>query len=254
MYKNCKRCNIEKEIVSFCKNQSKKDGLEIYCRECNKEYKKEHYIKNKKIISEKHKIYYLENKKTIIEKVKEYSGENKEYKQKYFKDYYLKNKQDIIEKVKEYNIENKESRKYYLKEYNIENREKLNTLRNIYNKNRKNNDPLYKLTINIRSFILSSLKTKGYIKKSKTNEILGCSFEEFQFHLENKFESWMSWNNRGLYNGSFNYGWDIDHIIPLSSAKTEDEIIKLNHYSNLQPLCSYTNRYIKKDNINYGEF
>lgn len=141
-----------------------------------------------------------------------------------------------------------------MKEYNIENREKLNTLRNIYNKNRKKNDPLYKLTINIRSFILSSLKTKGYVKKSKTNEILGCSFEDFQIHLENKFESWMSWNNRGLYNGDFNYGWDIDHIIPLSSAKTEDEIIKLNHYSNLQPLCSYTNRYIKKDNINYGEF
>ena len=98
------------------------------------------------------------------------------------------------------------------------------------------------------------MKTKGYIKKSKTNEILGCSFEEFQFHLENKFENWMNWDNRGLYNGDFNYGWDIDHIIPLSSAKTEDEIIKLNHYSNLQPLCSYTNRYIKKDNINYGEF
>ena len=71
MYKNCKRCNIEKEIISFCKNKSKKDGLEIYCRECNKEYKKEHYIKNKKIISEKHKTYYLENKETIIEKVRE---------------------------------------------------------------------------------------------------------------------------------------------------------------------------------------
>lgn len=27
--------------------------------------------------------------------------------------------------------------------------------------------------------------------------------------------------------------------------KKEYEMIKLNHYSNLQPLCSYTNRYIK---------
>lgn len=236
MYKNCKRCNIEKEIISFCKNQSKKDGLEIYCRECNKEYKKEHYIKNKKIISEKYKIYYLENKETIIEKVREYSNDNKEYKKEYFKEYYLKNKQDIIEKVREYNIENKESKRNYIK---------------TYSKNRKVNDPLYKLSINIRNSILSSLKMKGCVKKLKTNEILGCSFEEFQIHLENKFESWMSWNNRGLYNGSFNYGWDIDHIIPLSSAKTEDEIIRLNHYSNLQPLCSYINRYIKKDNVNY---
>ena len=42
---------------------------------------------------------------------------------------------------------------------------------------------------------------------------------------------------------------DIDHIIPLSSAKTEEDIIRLNHYTTLQPLCSYTNRYIKKNNL-----
>ena len=57
----------------------------------------------------------------------------------------------------------------------------------------------------------------------------------------------MTWENRGLYNGEFNYGWDIDHIIPLSSAETEEDIIKLNHYTNLQPLCSKINRDIKKD-------
>ena len=55
----------------------------------------------------------------------------------------------------------------------------------------------------------------------------------------------MSWNNYGLYNGELNYGWDIDHIMPLSSAKTQEDIIKLNHYSNLQPLCSYHNRWVK---------
>jgi len=55
--------------------------------------------------------------------------------------------------------------------------------------------------------------------------------------------------NRGLYNGEFNYVWDIDHIIPLSSAETEDDVIRLNHYSNLQPLCSKVNRDIKMDNF-----
>ena len=53
------------------------------------------------------------------------------------------------------------------------------------------------------------------------------------------------------YNGKLNHGWDIDHIIPISSAESEDDIIKLNHYTNLQPLCSYINRVVKRDKINF---
>ena len=78
---------------------------------------------------------------------------------------------------------------------------------------------------------------------------MGCSFEEFKIYLESKFESWMTWDNKGLYNGDLDYGWDIDHIIPISTAKTEEELIKLNHYSNLQPLCSKTNRDTKRNNL-----
>ena len=62
----------------------------------------------------------------------------------------------------------------------------------------------------------------------------------------------MNWENKGNpKDGIFelNKTWDIDHIISLASGTTIDEIIKLNHYINLQPLCSYTNRYIKKDII-----
>jgi hypothetical protein len=94
-----------------------------------------------------------------------------------------------------------------------------------------------------------SLVNKGYTKKSKTQEILGCSFEELKQHLESKFESWMSWGNRGLYDGNEKIGWDIDHIIPLCSATCENDILLLNHFSNLQPLCSYFNRNIKKGKI-----
>ena len=61
----------------------------------------------------------------------------------------------------------------------------------------------------------------------------------------------MSWDNYGKYNGLLNYGWDIDHIIPVSSSKTEEDIIRLNHYTNLQPLCSKINRDIKKDKLKY---
>lgn len=59
----------------------------------------------------------------------------------------------------------------------------------------------------------------------------------------------MNWDNYGLYNGEPKYGWDIDYKIPTSSAITEEDVIKLNHYSNLQPLCSYVNRVVKRDNV-----
>ena len=57
-------------------------------------------------------------------------------------------------------------------------------------------------------------------------------------HLELQFVDGMSWDNRSE--------WHIDHIIPLSSAKTDEEIYKLCHYTNLQPLWAEDN--LKKSN------
>ena len=62
----------------------------------------------------------------------------------------------------------------------------------------------------------------------------------------------MNWDNYGNWDGiakEINYSWDIDHIIPLSSAIDEEQFIRLNHYTNLQPLCSYINRFIKRNQI-----
>ena len=59
----------------------------------------------------------------------------------------------------------------------------------------------------------------------------------------------MNWDNHGKYNGEFCYGWDIDHIVPISSAKDKEDVIRLNHHTNLQPLCSKMNRDVKKNKI-----
>lgn len=111
-----------------------------------------------------------------------------------------------------------------------------------------------KLRSKIRSIINLKLRGKHGTYLNKVigdfdfQNIVGCSADEFKTYLESKWEPWMSWNNYGLYNGNLDYGWDIDHTIPISSAKTPDEesVIALNHYTNLQPLCSYTNRIIKR--------
>jgi hypothetical protein len=69
---------------------------------------------------------------------------------------------------------------------------------------------------------------------------LGCSYQDFIIYLEQKFTDGMSWKNYGLY------GWHIDHIIPLSSAKNEIDLEKLCHHTNLQPLWA-------KDNLSKGD-
>jgi hypothetical protein len=143
--------------------------------------------------------------------------------------------------------ENKEAKKVARKKYVDNNKEKKIEANNIYKRNRKKTDSLFKITQNIKTLISNSFKKYKFKKTSKTANILGCTFDEFKTHLESKFELWMNWDNHGLYNGTEMFGWDIDHIIPLSYAVTEDDIIKLNHYSNLQPLCSKINRDVKRN-------
>jgi len=45
----------------------------------------------------------------------------------------------------------------------------------------------------------------------------------------------MSWENHSIH------GWHIDHIIPLSSANNKEDLYKLCHYTNLQPLWAKDN-------------
>jgi len=149
-------------------------------------------------------------------------------------------------KIQEWFNNNKEYRKGYYKNYCSNNKDTINKTKRNYKAIRKESDPLYKLTINIRNSILTAIKKKNFTKKSKTYEILGCSFEEFKIHIESKFLPWMNWNNHGKYNCEFNYGWDYDHIISINTATTEEELLKLNHYTNFQPLCSKVNRDIKR--------
>lgn len=137
----------------------------------------------------------------------------------------------------------------YEKEYRENNRVKRRNWDRIWRTKNRQTNPVYRLRTNVSSLIRQVFKNKGYRKGSKTSEILGCSFEEFKTHIESQWEPWMTWDNYGLYNGELNYGWDIDHIIPSSSALTEDDVYKLNHYTNLKPLCSKVNRDIKKNKI-----
>jgi hypothetical protein len=170
---------------------------------------------------------------------KEYRSYCKSCFKEHQREHYLKNKdnKDWYGYDSEYQKQYKEKYKNKAKEYNLE-----------YKNKKYKEDLSFKLKHNIRCLIYTSFKSKSILKsKTKTEKILGCSFNEFKQYIESQFKPWMTWENKGGVPKKQNTNWDIDHIIPISSAKTKEDIIKLNHYTNLRPLCSYNNRWIKRN-------
>lgn len=226
--KVCTKCGEEKTLCDFNKLSKSKDGHKSQCKLCvsigGKAYRKNPIVKEN-------------NKRRQAEWVKNNDG-----RKEYLKLYQEENVDKIKEYSKEWHLKNKTTRNANSLNYYYDNKEIINQKVKL----KRQTDILTKIKHNISSLIRQSIKRKGLIKQTKTISILGCSYNEFREHLESKFEPWMTWNNYGLYDGTPNYGWDIDHVRPMNSAKTEDDVISLNHYTNLKPLCSHINRNIKK--------
>jgi hypothetical protein len=245
--KNCTKCKKIKSYEFFHKDKNRKDGFHTHCKVCIKEYQannkerlkeysKEYEVNNKEKRKEYHKEYRLNNKEKIQNKAKEFYINNKEY----YKEYATNNKERKKEYYKEYAIKNKERKKEYLKHYREKSKDKLKEYFKNYVKNKRKNDYLYKFNMNTRSLIKNTFKrgiNNNWNKKTKTENILGCTIEEFRCYIEIKFTKKMTFENYGE--------WHLDHIIPISSAQTEEDIIRLNHYTNFQPLWA-------KDNLSKG--
>jgi hypothetical protein len=133
---------------------------------------------------------------------------------------------------------NLERKKEYLKKYYKSNSNKSKEYTKNYKRERYKNDILFKLSCKLRHFIWKSLNKKQQIKSKKCLDVLGCSLEQFKNHIESLFLNGMNWENIGK--------WHVDHIKPISLGNTEEEIYKLNHYTNFQPLWAKDN--LKKSN------
>lgn len=138
-------------------------------------------------------------------------------------------------------IEKSELIKQELKAWRLANKDKWNAIRNRYRKKKRTNDSVYLLKDRVRNLTTQAFRINGYSKKSRTHELLGCSWEFLKNYIEQRFKDGMTWGNRSK--------WHIDHIIPLSSANSEKELYKLFHYTNLQPLWAIENLQ-KKNKIN----
>ncbi len=232
--KICGKCNVEVDIKNFPKWRT-------CCRRCCYKKHDEWKKKNKKILTHICIDCGTEHTKIIYAKTEKINDRCKKCCIKY-------KKPILFEKICSGCNKNKDVDQFY-KNYRIC-KNCLFTKRNTRYKIRLNEDDIFRLKHNIKTHIRRQLKEIGCKKENiKTISIIGCSLIEFRKYIESKFEPWMNWNNRGLYNGQFNYGWDLDHIEPISSASSKEEILKLNHFTNFQPLCSKVNRDIKKNKL-----
>jgi hypothetical protein len=254
--KICKKCSINKDLSNFSKCKSNKDGLNNWCKDCNKIYLKNHYLKNKDLYSNRSKENYKLNSEKVKEKSKNWRIENKEYTKEYFKKYYLENKdilseykkehysnnkdkylskskkqredkpEEYSEYLKRWRFENPEYNKNYLKKWFEDNPEKRRT----YFENFKTSKPHI---IAWRRVLQNTLSRIGAKKSNSTIEMLGYSANDLKTHLENLFMENMSWENYGE--------WHIDHKIPVSKFDKETPMNIVNGLDNLQPLWAFDN-------------
>ena len=151
---------------------------------------------------------------------------HKEKRKQEARDYYNANTKSCLKRSKEWALRNKE----YLSAYN---KKWLSDNPNYYGKKYRS-EPLEAIRRRAKSRIHGAFRRHGLSKKSTTLDMIGCSWEEFCRHIERQFLKGMSWDNRSK--------WHIDHIVPLSSAKTETEVISLCHHTNMQPLWAKDNQ------------
>lgn len=246
--KTCTICGIAKPYPEFHRQASRKDGFASWCKLCKSIKKAKEYQANREEILIKRAQYRKDNpeKVSAVKKLC-YQAKREQYLAKN-KENYLQNQDSMKARVKAWREQNREkylatSRQYYIDNrekrianqsaYYLANREQRLEYHADYAKARRRTDPLYALSNVVRRRVSLALASQGYTKKSKTHEMLGCNYQYLRKHLESQFQDGMTWENRGE--------WHIDHIIPLASASSEAELLKLCHYTNLQPLWAFDN-------------
>lgn len=206
--KECNKCSMAQPFDCFSKDSHKKDGLSSVCKSCRKKYLEAYYS---------------------------VSG-RREVKNQKAKERHHANREVLNAKSSARYYENIDAARVKRKAKYWSNPEEAKLASRQYMYKRIEDDPIYKLKVRYRKRVWEAYRSTGYTKRSKTFELLGCTHDKFKSHLEHQFTDGMTWENYGE--------WHVDHIIPFATAKSAEDVAKLCHYTNLQPLWAADN--IKK--------
>lgn len=174
---------------------------------------------------------YVCCKKCVSQYKKLRKIESEEHRKHLRAQWYQDHKKEVLEKQRQ-------RRKYDAakdKEWKSAHREQINERV----RERKQNDTVFKLKSQARNTIYQSFARTGNVKSKRCEDITGLAIGDLYTYLV------------GTYKDNYGTEWDgsdpvhIDHIIPLATAKTEEDVIRLCHYTNLQLLTA-------KDNLKKG--
>lgn len=107
---------------------------------------------------------------------------------------------------------------------------------------KRRSDPVVAVAERMSRMLCWALASVNAVKSGATFDALGYTPSDLKSHLEKQFTDGMSWDNRT--------DWEIDHITPISSACTPEDVLALNQLWNLRPLWAKENN-AKKDKCEF---
>lgn len=222
----------EKRLKYYQENTEKLQERRATKSEYMKKYNKEYYEKNKVELMEYQKMYKLNNAEKMKTYFRRYGLLNRDRINSEHKKYYVDNRDKILDAAAQYRKKNIER----VSEYHKKNRVKIN----LYRRKKYHENPIYNLVCKIRSRTRTCIASKKLKKDLGFYDYLGCTGEELYKHIQGLFTDGMSWEL--VMSGKI----EIDHIIPLATADSIEDVYRLSHFLNLQPLWVKDNR--KKSN------
>lgn len=198
-------------------------------------YRKRYKIKHRDLLNQKRRE--LRKKKRLLNPIKQKILKLKSKKIKSFEHKAKENFKRRIKYKTDHQYRQKCIDRVKKRSSNATIKPSIRFYKNEWRNKKISSDPIFQLKIALRRRIYMYFKNTGLKRTCSSSEILGCDFLTARLHIENLFLPGMDWKNHG--------DWHIDHIVPLSSAKNENDVRALCHYKNLQPLWA-------KDNLRKG--
>lgn len=231
-------------MIKVCSKCGGADFVKKGCRAClassnaawraaNSEHLAAYKARNRERDRAKEAEYRAKNPDKVVASRQRFVATHPGKMTEYQRRHYCENRDEIKQRSRDYYAANKDRLSELAKKWKASNPEKRAEIARRY-KEKVRSTPEGKLASRIAARIRAAFASGGYKKSGKTAEILGCDWEFFKSHIERQFLPDMTW-------ARFGSEIHLDHIVPIASAECEDDIVRLNHFTNLRPLWSIDN-------------